>query len=135
MEKHVPLLTNAIFLGFFQDSKFCKYDELCERDFCMFKHIKKNEDGRDFQVEENDIIKIRSDFGEDEQEDEIDEHDDTVNKTFINPTQVDTNDGDLRLNVRFVISGQKVNLKSITTEQQVIIGAAFAIQVSLARKN
>ena len=59
----------------------------------MFKHIKKNEDGRDFQVEENDIIKIRSDFGDDE----IDEHDDTVNKTFINPTQVDTNDGDLRI--------------------------------------
>jgi hypothetical protein len=43
------------------------------------------------------VIEIRSDFGDDEQEDEIDEHDDTVNKTFINPTQVDTNDGDLRI--------------------------------------
>ena len=94
-DKTCPFDDKCIFLH--QDSKFCRYDELCERDFCMFKHIKKNENGCDYQEEENDIIEIRSDFGEDDQEDDIDEHEETANKTFINPTQVDTYDGELRI--------------------------------------
>ena len=78
-----------------------------DTDLCMFKHRKKNEplneDGWDDQNKENEIIEIPGDFNDDEQEDfdddeeadVIDEQDDTVNKTFINPTQVDTNDCDL----------------------------------------
>ena len=75
----------------------------------MFKHRKKNEplheEGCDDQNKENEIIEITGDFNDDEQEDfdddeeaeAIDEQDDTVNKTFINPTQVDNNDCDLTI--------------------------------------
>ena len=27
-----------------EDAKFCKYDGMCERNLCMFKHGKKNEE-------------------------------------------------------------------------------------------
>jgi hypothetical protein len=61
------------------------------------KSGEKNEDGCDYQEEENNIIEIRSDFCDDEQEDDINEQEETANKIFINPTRVETNDGDLRI--------------------------------------
>ena len=64
----------------------------------MFQHIKKNKPVNDeCGDEENDIIEIKSDYGDDEEEDEIDEQDDTVNKTFINPTQVDNTVNDVMI--------------------------------------
>jgi hypothetical protein len=67
----------------------------------MFKHKQKNEP----LIEENDMIELTSDFNEDEQEyfdddketDEIDEHDDSANKMFINPTQVDISECDPKI--------------------------------------
>ena len=48
----------------------------------MFQHIKKNKPANDeCGDEENDIIEIKSDYGDDEEEDEIDEQDDTVNRS------------------------------------------------------
>ena len=93
-KKTCPFNDKCIFLH--QDSKFCKYDILCERDLCMFKHKEKNlpvnEESCDYHDDENDIIEIQSEYEDDAQEDEIYEEDDTVNKTFINPTQVDNTD-------------------------------------------
>jgi hypothetical protein len=40
-----------------QDSKPCKYDTFCERDFCMFKH-KKNEDHPKVVLETIGVIDI-----------------------------------------------------------------------------
>ena len=49
-EKTCPFADKCIFLH--KDSKFCRYDEMCERDLCMFKHKKKNT----HLIEESDII-------------------------------------------------------------------------------
>ena len=79
-----------------------------DTDLCMFKYRKKNEplneEGWDDQNKENEIIEItgdfndeQEDFDDDEEADVIDEQDDTVNKKFINPTQVDNNDCDLTI--------------------------------------
>ena len=84
-EKSCPFADKCIFLH--QHSKFCKYDELCERDLCMFKHKKNNVPlNSDDCVDQNDDDK-QDDFEDEEEESEIDEED-TANKTFINPTQV-----------------------------------------------
>ena len=89
--KTCPFADKCIFLH--KDSKFCRYDDLCERDLCMFKHRKKNEP----LSEENIIIdNEEGDVDDDKEEDEIDEHDDSSNKTFINPTQVDDTESDLK---------------------------------------
>ena len=79
-DKTCPFDDKCIFLH--QDSKFCKYDEFCERDFCMFKHIKKNKADCDYmELEiENDIIDVRSDFGDETQEEELEEKEKTVSK-------------------------------------------------------
>ena len=54
-QKTCPFDDKCIFLH--HNSEFCRYDELCERDFCMFQHIKKNKPVNDeCGDEENDII-------------------------------------------------------------------------------
>ena len=40
-EKTCPYLDRCIFLH--EDAKFCRYDAMCERDLCMFKHRRKEE--------------------------------------------------------------------------------------------
>ena len=84
-----------------KDSKPCKYDQLCEHDLYMFKHRKK-EDHPENVLENMDVIDIieaESDCGDvveeidDETEiendaDEMNENE-SVNKTFLNPSQED----------------------------------------------
>ena len=80
------------------DSKFCKYDQNCERDLCMFKHTKRKE--QDGNVESNDecnevidIIDVESEGGEIDEENVNDTSEinvnDNKNKTFHNPSQED----------------------------------------------
>ena len=90
-QKTCPFDDKCIFLH--EDSKFCRFDLMCERDLCMYKHRKKDEpeknEAHNCYAEENDVIDIMSDFDENEQEVENDEHDEAVNKTFFNPTQIE----------------------------------------------
>ena len=55
-EKTCPFADECIFLH--EDSKFCKFDLVCERNFCMFKHRKVVEPEND---DENDDIENGSD--------------------------------------------------------------------------
>ena len=60
-EKTCPFADICVFLH--QDARFCKYDERCERDMCMFKHRKKNVPLN----EDNEIFEIGSDYDDDRQ--------------------------------------------------------------------
>ena len=93
-QKTCPFDEECIFLH--EDSKYCKYDLVCEQKFCMFKHRNNVEPEKD---DENDIIEIESDSIHDDetvQEEDIDELEnsvnDTVNKTFVNHSQVNTSE-------------------------------------------
>ena len=46
-------------------------------------------DSNNYNTEKNDVIDIMSDFDDVEQGVENDDHDNTVNETFFNPTQVE----------------------------------------------
>ena len=69
--KECPFVTECVFLH--EDSDNCRYGDLCERDFCMYKHVvNTNEDGDD-------------NGDEDEEDVEKNDDDDHANKTFVNP--------------------------------------------------
>ena len=95
-EKTCPYDERCIFLH--EDSTFCKYDPNCERDFCMFKHRitqeeQENIESYDVNNEVVDIIDIESVSGEAVEELENEESEmcpnESVNKTFHNPSQID----------------------------------------------
>ena len=56
----------------------CKFDSICERDFCMFKH--KTKDVTETIIECEDIQNHDADF-------EPEVENDSFNKTFVNPSQ------------------------------------------------
>ena len=74
-----------------EDSKVCRYRDLCERTYFMFKHdqaypsIVINESkNEDLVIVENESRIVDIDDG-----DEPDENIETADKTFVNPSQVD----------------------------------------------
>ena len=101
-DKTCPYGDLCIFLH--EDSQFCRYDLNCERDFCMFKRRKKQEqleiiEAYDECNEVIDIIDVESDSVEIEEEYATDLSDidlkDSINKTFNNPSQENTPCGNL----------------------------------------
>ena len=103
-QKTCPYEDECIFLH--EDAKFCKYDQLCERNFCMYKHKSNAESKKD---EENDELENKDDSIDDdetfhddkaEQEDENDKlelsvndkKDESMNRTFSNPSQGNTSE-------------------------------------------
>ena len=93
MEKVCPFEGRCVFLH--EDSKPCKYDKLCERDLCMFKHGKREEQPENVleNIDVIDILEAESvcgdAVGEIDDETEIEERNEneSVNKNFLNPSQ------------------------------------------------
>ena len=96
-DKSCPYDDRCIFLH--EDSRVCKYDLNCERDYCMFKHRKKEELHENIELfdEVIDIIEVESDSDEIEEDIENDRSElnvnDSINKTFQNPSQESTPSG------------------------------------------
>ena len=90
-EKTCPFDESCIFLH--EDAKICRYDEMCERNLCMFKHRKKiGVPGPSEPVDIIDAIENISESVVDEEDVEIDRDETTVNEnantTFFNPSQL-----------------------------------------------
>ena len=89
-DKTCPFYEECIFLH--KDATFCKYDGMCERNFCMFKHRKKIEEHD--HIEPDEIIDAIENISvsvvdeEDVVRDEINELD-NANTTFYNPSQLE----------------------------------------------
>ena len=90
-QKTCPFDDACIFLH--EDAKLCRYDRMCERNFCMFKHSKKvDEPEHDKSELIIDAVETISESGVDEEDLVDDEEMDEINvndKTFNNPSQTD----------------------------------------------
>jgi hypothetical protein len=85
-EKTCPFDDECIFLH--EDSKFCKYDLVCERNFCMFKHRKIVETEKEDEIYDIETTSDSINVDEIEEEDGLENSvNDTVNRTFINHSQ------------------------------------------------
>ena len=78
-KKVCPFENQCIFLH--EDPEDCKYGEICEREYCMYKHV---DDGTGDDGEEN--FENNDTVDEINLEDEVDNI--FLNEAFVNPTQV-----------------------------------------------
>ena len=119
-EKTCPFEDECIFLH--EDAKYCKYNLICERNFCMFKHRKNvNPD-----VERDAIESVKNDLSDDDIEEEddnnildnsmIDRADETANKTFSNPSQVNNSGKMIKCEVCDFRSARKSDVMDHKTE-------------------
>ena len=94
-QKTCPYEDECIFLH--EDAKFCKYDQMCERNFCMFKHksndeSKNDEDNDEFENKNDDDTVHGDEVDQEGDNDKLEEFgndkdDETMNRTFSNPSQ------------------------------------------------
>ena len=82
-DKICPKEKECIFLH--EESAPCKYNGICEREYCMYRHGDTEYDVNEDEIKIDD--KENNDMSED---DEIDE--DGINKTFFNPSQSEESD-------------------------------------------
>ena len=96
-DKTCPFDETCIFLH--EDARFCKYDGICERNFCMFKHGKNNEEPEHTEPDQKiDAIENIGASGFDEEGVVIDREEmndnDNANSTFYNPSQLENESGE-----------------------------------------
>ena len=88
-QKTCPFDDESIFLH--EDARYCKYDLICERNYCMFKHRKHVEPDVENDEIDNEKIDLMDEEIEEEADKDIldisvnDKMDDSVNTTFMNP--------------------------------------------------
>ena len=91
--KTCPYAERCVFMH--EASKFCRYDGMCERELCMFKHRKEESKSENIFSSDNVNDELDNIIDLDDSEDEIENEatettvNDCINGTFLNPSQTE----------------------------------------------